>query len=205
MPASSRTNKLPATEHDLRSARGDDAFSSLGEVAQSKWVIRATAAVEADIDSVVAWWRDPRRNDDMVAFLEKGGGRDIVIEKSETAVARVRDVRFKTAGGAEIRQRLETKIAPEGTTGDKGSVYVIRSRHEDRILFPSGREVTCACSVSVEFAPIDPGSTRITETHDQRKSGVAWWERFLPPNSERARLNRRLRDWAELCRIDLGA
>lgn len=174
-------------------------------MAESRWVMRATATVGADIDSVVAWWRDPRREDDLRAYLEKGGARDLVMERSETPDLRIREVHFKTAAGAEIWQRLETECGPQGTAVPYGDGYLMRSTHEDRIVLPNGREVTCACSVSLQFAPADPGRTRIMERHDQRKSGVFWWERYLPPNSDRARLNRRLRDWAELCRIDVGA
>lgn len=176
----------------------------MGAVAESKWVMRATATVAADVDSVVAWWRDPRRDDDLRAYLAKSGARDIIMERSETVALRIRDVHFKTASGAEIWQRLQTEAGPGGTAFRRGDGYVTRSTHEDRILYSSGREVTCVCSVSMDFTPDDPGSTRIVETHDQRMTGVRWWERFLPPNSQRVRLNQRLRDWAELCRIDLG-
>lgn len=166
--------------------------------------MRATATVGADIDSVVAWWRDPRRDGDLRAFLEKSGAQEVTIERSETVDRRIRDVHFKTAAGAEIWQRLQTEAGPAGTAFPTGDGYVTRSTHEDRILQPSGREVTCACSVLMEFTRDDHASTRIVETHDQRMTGVRWWERFLPPNAQRVRLNQRLRDWAELCRIDLG-
>lgn len=174
-------------------------------VAESKWVMRATATVGADVDSVVEWWRDPKRTDDLRAYLGKSGAVDIVIETSEATDLRTRETCFRTPAGAEVRQRLETEVGPHGTVAPNGDGFLIRSRHEDRILYANGREVTCRCALTVEFAPIDPQGTRIVETHDQHRTGVPWWERFLPPNSARVQLNHRLRDWAELCRIDLGA
>lgn len=170
---------------------------------ESTWTIRNQATVRADLTRVVEWWLHPDRLADHRAILERRGATEIAVESSESDGRRVRvwTMRYR---GTTVEARTETELGPKGPGVAGDDRHVIRAWEHLHVDYPTGRTTTTECETVTELIAVSSDATKITSVHKHHRCDGKWFERFLPPNSERAALNRELRALATQCEMDLS-
>ena len=128
----------------------------------------------------------------------------MLVETMDSDGRRIREWTVRFRSGTEVKYMVETELGPDGPGVPGDDRHVIRTWDHQRVDYTTGRRVTIECENVTEFISAPSGTTEIISVHSHRKSGGKWFERFLPPNSERALLNRELRAMATQCEMDLS-
>jgi hypothetical protein len=84
--------------------------------------------VNADPESVVAWWFHRDRWTERLALIEKGGAIDLASTQTRESGMFVRTLRYKSAQGGEFDHRMEANLDESGKPPYEGDRYLAESR-----------------------------------------------------------------------------
>ena len=174
------------------------------KVAESRWTLDACVTLAHDADSVVRWWFHPMRTTEARVRLERMVPADFYWRSDDTSTVRIREFGWSVPGSHTVQHRREVYLAPGQMPARQEDGYVVVGRDLSVVVYVNGRQVTTECHHTTAFRPVAVGMTRLTSVHEHLKKGVPWWERYLPPVTERRTYRREFARLAELCETDIG-
>jgi hypothetical protein len=171
-------------------------------VSRGKWTVHATASIRANPHSVVAWFQDPDRIEELLSELAKQG--HCSIENSSTEAVRIRDVRVLTPSGSSIHMRTETQLGPDGRPGTwSGDQFQLVGHAFTHVRRSNGSQETKTWDTTTTIAPIGDEIAEVVITQHQQFVDPRWFQWLLPPVTEQTLKRRRLRDLVRRCEAEL--
>lgn len=148
--------------------------------------------VRGEVHAVYAWWRDPRRLDEMRSQWES-----------------FRNFRWQQSRDGDRAEIRTGWISPSGI-----DVSLHMTLHEEAFPYgrnemsqlrrhPGGRQDRSASSTRLEFRGIRPGVTEVRVVTRREQEGWAWWHAW-PPGRVRRHTRRHLAAQARRCESELA-
>ena len=174
-------------------------------MAVTSWTSRYEAAVRADLESVLAWWTSQQRSSDQRARFENLDVPDFAYHETEEADTRRAEMSWINSEGLFVSLRIETPNRQDGNVKRAADgAAILRSRTSQQRRWPDRRKDSLSTNNLTEFRKTQLGTTEVRLTTPRHKEGAWWWERFVPPTTERNHQRRHLQQMVAKCEHDLG-
>ncbi len=144
--------------------------NSLSRVKDLTWSIVVTDLVDADADTVVAWWFHPDRWSDYLQLIKDRGALDVTFKQSTTGGLAVRTLTYRDAEGWRVDYRRESVVYEDGIPSRTGDQYSAADKSIVNVLH-GRRDLTLHCARRQVFEAIGIGETRISATFEYTMSG----------------------------------
>lgn len=170
----------------------------------ARWTKRFEVVVQADLDSVVAWYTSADRREESRAHFAAFDVRDFRYDERVEGDRRMTAMSWTTQSGMHVFLEIRGTVFDGEVVRDAEGRVVRRGETYQFRRWPGGREDTSQGEVIAEFSelPGDRTLARITQT--RQKEPAPWWERWLPPVAERKLQQRQMEELFARCERDLG-
>jgi hypothetical protein len=155
--------------------------ATLAKMWRFAWSFHTTGIIEANPESVLAWWFAPERIDEDKSDLEAIGALDLSIEDSTIVGVEVRTTRWRDERDWEhihhvpIHNRLPER---------KGDRFVLDSSDSTELKHPTGEKMTVKCNAQVVFVSLGTKSTEVSVVHNHLLRGGRLRRRWTFPQSQ---------------------
>jgi hypothetical protein len=161
--------------------------------------------VNADLESVMAWWFHPDRKAEYFDKVKTKGALDLSVSDSTEGGVRIRTIGYKTAKGWEFVHRLSVHLGENGLPlrVHDGDGFVVQS--SDVLDARSGAQhFTVTCSAVQEFLPKGPHQTQVSARHEHTMSGGTWGQRRYRRKTDQSEHRRSFREMIQQCEAAVG-
>jgi len=181
----------------------------LSLVGTSRWSIRISDTVHADVDAVAGWWFQAEREEEYLAVLKtRKGVVDVSVTNSTEDGHRVRVILCKTAQGWEFEHRMTTVKRPERQVDryilETHDLETARDVEHQTVRLFGWQSFTVECNRVLEVIAIGPQETRITDNHDHAMTGSNWLYRWKRHKTDMRNHNEILKAAVKACAVALG-
>jgi hypothetical protein len=169
---------------------------------ESTWSIVLSGTVNADPESVAAWWCHRDRWTELLDRLNSGSAIDMAATQTRESGTFVRTIRYKTVRGAEIDQRIESNRGEDDMPPRVSDGYILESRSIEEFRGPHVR-FTERCILSRSFMAMGSRETQVTETHEHTLIGGCRICQWIRRRSTYPKHNRSFTHMVDKCRAAL--
>ena len=164
------------------------------------WSFQTTGIIEANPESVLAWWFAPQRMDEYKSDREAIGALDLSIEGSMIEGVEVRTARWKDDRDWEHIHRVPIH---NGLPERKGDRFVLASTDSTELKHPTGEKMTVKCNGQLEFISLGTRSTEVHIVHNHVLRGGRLRRRWTFPKSQQRTTEVQFKQMMERCRSAL--
>lgn len=179
--------------------------ASQSRMSGATWTNRFELTVRADLDSVVAWYASPDRRAESRAHFESFDVRDFRYDERVEGDRRTTDMSWITPAGLHVFLEIRGNVSNGVVARDEEGKVVRRGETYQYRRWTTGRQDRSRGETTVEFTDVPGGSTRVQISITRHKDTAPWWERLLPPITERRAQRCQLEEMFSRCERDLGS